>query len=65
MIIKTGDSNALYSMVGVLISFMPVVLGYFVKSTKENSKDGIVYEKAMAQMQPPNLNDTTNEEAVG
>lgn len=63
MIVVTGDTNALYAMVGALFSFMAVVLGYFVKSTKENTKSGIVYEAAMAQIQMPIID--TNEEAVG
>lgn len=64
MIIKTGDTNALYAMVGAVFSFMGIVLGYFVKSTKENTKFGITYETAMAQIQQPPTNNTT-EEAVG
>lgn len=63
MIVVTGDTNALYAMVGALFSFMAVVLGYFVKSTKENTKSGIVYEAAMAQMQMPIID--INEEPVG
>ena len=39
MIVVTGDTNALYAMVGALFTFMAVVLGYFVKSTKENTKN--------------------------
>ena len=34
MILVTGDTNSLYAMVGALFSFMAIVLGYFVKSTK-------------------------------
>ncbi len=64
MILKTGDTNALYAMVGALFTFMAVVLGYFVKSTKENIVGGITYETAMAQIQLPSMNNTT-EEAVG
>ena len=63
MILVTGDTNALYAMVGALVSFVPVVLGYYVKSTKENTKNGITYETAMAKIQPSILNVT--EEAVG
>lgn len=64
MIVITGDTNALYAMVGALVSFVPVVLGYYVKSTKENTKNGITYETAMAKIQPVTV---TNEsvEAVG
>ena len=61
MIVVTGDTNALYAMVGALFTFMAVVLGYFVKSTKENTVGGITYESAMAQMQMP----IANEEPVG
>lgn len=67
MILKTGDTNALYAMVGALFTFMAVVLGYFVKSTKENTKSGIVYETAMADKIFQNQNNLNNkvEEAVG
>lgn len=64
MIVKTGDTNALYAMVGSLFTFMGIVLGYMVKATKENTKFGITYETAMAQIQHPSMNNTT-EEAVG
>lgn len=64
MILTTGDTNALYAMVGALFTFMGIVLGYFVKSTKQNTSGGITYETAMAQIQPPSVN-STNEEAVG
>lgn len=64
MIVKTGDTNALYAMVGSLFTFMGIVLGYMVKSTKENTRHGITFETAMAQIQPPSANNET-EEAVG
>lgn len=56
MIVKTGDTNSLYAMVGVIMSLASIVLGYFVKSTKENTKNGITYETTMAnmkQLEPP------------
>lgn len=66
MIVKTGDANALYSMVGVLASFLPVVLGYFIKSTKENTAQGIVYETTMAKLQQPVIDaERVVDEAVG
>lgn len=64
MIVKTGDTNALYAMVGALFTFMPVVIGYFVKSTKENTRNGITFETAMAQMHTQTSSDV-NEEPVG
>lgn len=67
MILVTGDTNALYAMVGALFTFMAVVLGYFVKSTKENSAGGITYETAMASIvgQPAPAPLTEPTEAVG
>lgn len=64
MIVETGDTNALYAMVGSLFTFMGIVLGYMVKSTKENTRHGITFETAMAQIQPSSVSNTT-EEAVG
>ena len=71
MIVVTGDTNALYAMVGALFTFMAVVLGYFVKSTKENSAGGITFETAMATVNNAVKRNTTEEiskettEAVG
>lgn len=53
MIIKTGDTNALYAMVGALFTFMGTVISYYVKSTRENTKHGITYETAMAAIGKP------------
>ncbi len=64
MILVTGDTNSLYAMVGALFSFMAIVLGYFVKSTKENTKNGITFEMAMIQNQEQPKCEN-NEEAVG
>lgn len=64
MILTTGDTNALYAMVGALVSFVPIILGYYVKSMKENTRDGITFETAMAQIKMPQAVDV-NEEAVG
>ena len=53
MIVKTGDTNALYAMVGVITALASIVIGYFVKSTRQNTVGGITYETAMAQLQLP------------
>lgn len=63
MIVITGDTNALYTMVGALFSFMGIVLGYYVKSTRENVKNGITFETTMAQIQSETVNESI--EAVG
>ena len=63
MIVKTGDTNALYAMVGVITALASVVIGYFVKSTKQNTSGGITFETAMAQLGRTPGNEST--EAVG
>lgn len=65
MIVKTGDTNALYAMVGAIVSLVPVVISYMVKSTRENTKSGIVYETAMAQLKSAQESGSPTEEAVG
>lgn len=65
MIVKTGDTNALYAMVGAVASLASVVLGYFVKSTKENTIGGITFESAMANLGNPDIIDAPGTEAVG
>lgn len=64
MIITTGDTNSLYAMVGALFTFMGTVVSYYVKSTRENTRNGITFETAMAQIQQPIASDTS-EDAVG
>ena len=63
MIVRTGDTNALYAMVGVITALASIVIGYFVKSTKQNTVGGITYETAMAQLSKPPATEST--EAVG
>ena len=63
MIVKTGDTNALYAMVGVITALASIVIGYFVKSTKQNTVGGITFETAMAQLGKPPATEST--EAVG
>lgn len=65
MIIATGDTNALYAMVGALFTFMGTVISYYVKSTKQNSAGGITYETAMAQLNHATTTATEQSEAVG
>lgn len=65
MIVKTGDTNALYAMVGVITALSSIVIGYFVKSTRQNTVGGITFETAMAQLNQPPLSEKEREEAVG
>ena len=63
MIVQTGDTNALYAMVGALVSFVPVIVSYMVKSTRENTEGGVTYLNAMAQLGKLPSNEST--EVVG
>lgn len=65
MIVMTGDTNALYAMVGTIATLASVVLGYFVKSTKENTYGGVVYESAMADKKAAAKEMSESTEAVG
>lgn len=65
MIVKTGDTNALYAMVGVITALSSIVIGYFVKSTRQNTAGGITFETAMAQLNQPQLSEKEKVEAVG
>lgn len=63
MILMTGDTSALYAMVGTIATLASIILGYFVKSTKQNTAGGITYETAMASLSQPPAKEST--EAVG
>ena len=65
MIVQTGDTNALYAMVGVIATLASVVLGYFVKSTRENTEGGVVYLNAANQIGQSSPTLKTETEAVG
>lgn len=42
--LKTGDTSALYALIGVPATLVPAVLGYYHKAAKENCVGGVVYE---------------------
>ena len=42
--LKTGDTSALYALIGVPATLVPAVLGYYHKAAKENCIGGLVYE---------------------
>ena len=65
MILVTGDTNALYAMVGTIATLTSVVIGYFVKSTKENTSGGLVYESVMAEKRMPSHITDESADAVG
>ncbi len=44
VMIKLNDTSTLYTLIGVPVTLIPTVLGYYFKSAKENTAGGIVYE---------------------
>ena len=44
-----ADSAALYSLIGIPVALMPVVVAYFRKSKAENTVGGIVYDMAVSE----------------
>lgn len=51
VMIKFQDLTALYTLIGVPVTIVPVALGYYYKSLKENTENGIVYQTALHQME--------------
>ena len=49
---ETGDLSALYVLIGVPVSLVPICLGYYWKSCQENTSGGIIYDTAMRNVQP-------------
>ena len=56
MMFKTQDISAMYVLIGVPVSLISVVLGYYHKSTAENTVGGIVYDSAMFEYENENSN---------
>ena len=61
------DASAMYALIGIPATLIPVILGYYHKSKIENSTGGIVYEKTMFEMNQANASSNTEDdnEAVG
>ena len=54
IIIRYYDSNAIYVLVGIPATLIPIILGYFNKSRHENTAGGITYDMAMHQYNQQN-----------
>lgn len=52
--IVLGDASAMYALIGVPTTLVPTLLAYFGKSKSENTSGGIVYEKAMRELEQDN-----------
>ena len=64
VMISLGDTSALYVLIGIPATLIPVIWAYYSKAKSENTAGGITYDMAMKQMQHPN-EDVYNDEAVG
>ena len=56
----TGDLSALYTLIGVPVTLVPIVLGYLNKSKAENCSGGVTYLQAMSDLsiqEPEDNND--------
>ena len=47
IMVETGDTSALYVLIGAPVSLMPIAISYMIKSKAENTAGGIVYDQAM------------------
>lgn len=48
--IALGDASAMYTLIGVPVTLIPIVISYYNKSKAENTKNGIVYDSAMHKL---------------
>lgn len=56
-----GDFSAIYALIGIPATLIPIVWAYYAKSKAENTKGGIIYDSAMAQInQPHDFSDETD-----
>lgn len=51
MMDKYGDMSAMYALISVPVTLVPIVIGYLIKSRAENTSGGITYEIAMLEKQ--------------
>lgn len=49
VMLKYGDFSAAYALIGIPVTIVPTILGYYHKSKAENTEGGIIYERAMMQ----------------
>lgn len=61
VMVKFQDLTALYTLIGVPVTLVPVALGYYYKSMRENTENGITYR----QMEIDNgIDITTSNECI-
>lgn len=52
--VTIGDTSAMYVLIGIPATLIPIIWGYYSKSKAENTHGGIVYDMAMMQMNQTN-----------
>ena len=52
--ITIGDTSAMYVLIGIPATLIPIIWGYYSKSKAENTQGGIVYDMAMKQLNQTN-----------
>lgn len=57
----TGDTSAMYVLIGVPATLVPTIWAYYSKSAKENTAGGITYDMAMWEMEKNNMNAINDE----
>lgn len=57
VMIEFGDTSALYTLIGIPVTLVPTIWGYYSKSKAENTAGGIVFEQAMMQLNQENSNE--------
>ena len=54
IMITIGDTSAMYVLIGIPATLIPIIWGYYSKSKAENTHGGIVYDMAMMQVNQAN-----------
>lgn len=65
---KYGDMSAMYALISVPVTLVPIVISYYKKSSIQNSIGGITYDMAMLERQQEmqqEMNDAPDDGAVG
>ena len=52
--ITLGDTSAMYVLIGIPATLIPIIWSYYSKSKAENTQGGIVYDMAMMQLNQTN-----------
>jgi hypothetical protein len=66
VMLALGDTSAMYVLIGIPASLIPIVMSYYSKSKAENTMGGIVFETAMRENgQVKGVESADDEEASG